>query len=214
MRFLVFFAAVLRAVHKFQGLLRAGIASAGNDHRLGANEAPPAIISVFLGEMLTDIIEQIEKAGSAKTHQGGRHDGHRRRRAAEVAARRHRPQPHAARSPSPATSSSSAPSSSNQSIASPNVVSTSAVAESLDYDARPSSRRRLKEGKKLAAAVKPCCAKLIKENKRIIFNGNNYSEEWHKEAAKRGLLNLRTSVEAYPEAVKPEVIKAFESTAC
>ena len=86
--------AVLRAVNKFQGLLRCSIASAGNDHRLGANEAPPAIISIFLGDMLTDIFEQIEKAGSAKTHQVGRHPRHRRRRAAEAAARRRRPQPH------------------------------------------------------------------------------------------------------------------------
>ncbi len=93
-QFLVFCAAVLRAVNKFQGLLRCSIASAGNDHRLGANEAPPAIISIFLGDMLTDIFEQIEKAGSAKTHQVGRHPRHRRLGAAEAAARRRRPQPH------------------------------------------------------------------------------------------------------------------------
>ena len=67
----MFCAAVLRAVNKFQGLLRFSIASAGNDHRLGANEAPPAIISIFLGDMLTDIFEQIEKAGSAKTTKSG-----------------------------------------------------------------------------------------------------------------------------------------------
>ncbi len=93
-QFLVFCAAVLRAVNKFQGMLRFSIASAGNDHRLGANEAPPAIISVFLGDMLTDIFEQIEKAGSAKTTKTRRHPRHRRRRAAEAAARCRRPQPH------------------------------------------------------------------------------------------------------------------------
>ncbi len=93
MQFLVFCAAVLRAVDRWQGLLRASIASAGNDHRLGANEAPPAILSIFLGDMLTDIFEQIEK-GARQVDQAGRHARHRRQRAAEAAARRRRPQPH------------------------------------------------------------------------------------------------------------------------
>ncbi len=93
MQFLVFCTAVIRAVNKWQGLLRASIASAGNDHRLGANEAPPAIISIFLGDMLTDIFEQIEK-GSAKSTQAGRRARHRRHGAAEAAARCRRPQPH------------------------------------------------------------------------------------------------------------------------
>ena len=93
MQFLVFCTAVLRAVNKWQGLLRASIASAGNDHRLGANEAPPAIISVFLGDMLTDIFEQIEKGGAKSTKQR-RRARHRRHGAAEAAARRRRPQPH------------------------------------------------------------------------------------------------------------------------
>src|SRR5256712_13993740 len=74
LQFLVFCAAVLRAVNKWQGLLRASIASAGNDHRLGANEAPPAILSIFLGDMLTDIFEQIEKGGAKSTKQGGHLD--------------------------------------------------------------------------------------------------------------------------------------------
>ena len=93
MQFLVFCAAVLRAVDRWQGLLRASIASAGNDHRLGANEAPPAILSVFLGDMLTDIFEQIEK-GSREVDQAGWHPRHRRQRAAEAAARCRRSQPH------------------------------------------------------------------------------------------------------------------------
>ena len=83
----------IRAVNKWQGLLRASIASAGNDHRLGANEAPPAIISIFLGDMLTDIFEQIEKGGAKSTKHGG-DARHRRAGAAEAAARRGRPQPH------------------------------------------------------------------------------------------------------------------------
>ena len=80
-------------MNKWQGLLRASIASAGNDHRLGANEAPPAILSVFLGDMLTDIFEQIEKGG-AKSTKSRRHARHGRRGAAEAAARLGRPQPH------------------------------------------------------------------------------------------------------------------------
>ena len=92
-QFLVFCAAMLRAVNKWQGLLRMSIASAGNDHRLGANEAPPAIISIFLGDMLTDIFEQIEKGGAKSTKSGGILDTGVVR-AAEAAARRRRPQPH------------------------------------------------------------------------------------------------------------------------
>ena len=92
-QFLVFCAAMLRAVNKFQGLLRFSIASAGNDHRLGANEAPPAILSIFLGDMLTDIFNQIEKGGR-QVDQVGRHPRHRRLGAAEAAARCRRPQPH------------------------------------------------------------------------------------------------------------------------
>jgi len=84
-----------------------------------------------------------------------------------------------------------------------------AVTESLDYIATE-LEKNLKGGQKLQAAVKTLLTKLIKENKRIIFNGNGYSEEWQKDAAKRGLLNLRTSVDAYGEALKPDVVKAFE----
>jgi glutamine synthetase len=207
-QFLVFCAAVLRAVNKHQGLLRFSIASAGNDHRLGANEAPPAIISIFLGDMLTDIFEQIEKAGSAKTTKSGGimdigvnvlpklpRDAGDRNRTSPFAFTGNKFEFRAV--------------SANQSIALPNVALNVAVTESLDYVATE-LEKQLKEGKKLQAAVKTLLTKLIKENKRIIFNGNNYSEEWAKEATKRGLLNHRTSVDAYGEAIKPEVVKAFE----
>jgi glutamine synthetase len=207
-QFLVFCAAVLRAVNKFQGLLRFSIASAGNDHRLGANEAPPAIISIFLGDMLTDIFEQIEKAGSAKTTKSGGimdigvnvlpklpRDAGDRNRTSPFAFTGNKFEFRAV--------------SSNQSIALPNVALNVAVTESLDYVATE-LEKELKAGKKLPVAVKTLLTKLIKDNKRIIFNGNGYSDEWQKEAGKRGLLNLRTSVDAYPEAVKPEVVKAFE----
>jgi glutamine synthetase len=208
MQFLVFCAAVLRAVNKQQGLLRFSIASAGNDHRLGANEAPPAIISVFLGDMLTDIFEQIEKAGSAKsTKSGGILDigVNVLPKLPRDAGDRNRTSPFAFTGNKFEFRAVSA----NQSIALPNVALNVAVTESLDYCATE-LEKGLKEGKKLQAALQTLLTKLIKENKRIIFNGNNYAPEWTKEAEKRGLLNHRTSVDAYAEAIKPDVIKAFE----
>jgi glutamine synthetase len=207
-QFLVFCAAVIRAVNKYQGLLRFSIASAGNDHRLGANEAPPAIISIFLGDMLTDIFQQIEKAGTAKSTKSGGimdigvnvlpklpRDAGDRNRTSPFAFTGNKFEFRAV--------------SSNQSIALPNVALNVAVTESLDYVASE-LEKSLKEGKKLQAAVKTLLTKLVKDNKRIIFNGNGYSDDWQKEAAKRGLLNLRTSVDAYGEALKPDVVKAFE----
>ncbi len=207
-QFLVFCGAVLRAVNKFQGLLRYSIASAGNDHRLGANEAPPAIISIFLGDQLTDIFEQIEKAGSAKTHKSGGildtgvgvlpklpRDAGDRNRTSPFAFTGNKFEFRAV--------------SANQSIAMPNVALNVAVAESLDYCATE-LEKSLKAGKKLQVAVKDLLTKLIKENKQIIFNGNNYADSWQKEAAKRGLLNHKTSVDAFGEVLKSDVIKAFE----
>ena len=108
MQFLVFLVAVIRAVDLHADLLRASIASAANDHRLGANEAPPAIISIFLGKMLTDILEQVEKGLPKRTLRGGTLDLGARD-AAPAPAPFGRPQPHLARSRSPGTSSSSAP---------------------------------------------------------------------------------------------------------
>ena len=207
-QFLVFCGAVLRAVNKFQGLLRYSIASAGNDHRLGANEAPPAIISIFLGDQLTDIFEQIEKAGSAKTHKSGGildtgvgvlpklpRDAGDRNRTSPFAFTGNKFEFRAV--------------SANQSIAMPNVALNVAVAESLDYCATE-LEKSLKGGKKLQVAVKDLLTKLIKENKQIIFNGNNYADSWQKEAAKRGLLNHKTSVDAFGEVLKSDVVKAFE----
>jgi glutamine synthetase len=207
MQFLVFCAAMLRAVNKFQGLLRFSIASAGNDHRLGANEAPPAILSIFLGDMLTDIFGQIEKGSARSTKSGGMletgvpvlpklpRDAGDRNRTSPFAFTGNKFEFRAV--------------SANQSIAFPNFALNVAVAEALDYVATE-LERGIKEGKKLQAAVKALLTKMIRDNKRIIFNGNNYSAEWEKEAAKRGLLNLRTSVDAFPELMKPDVVKAFE----
>jgi glutamine synthetase len=207
-QFLVFCAAVIRAVNKFQGLLRYSIASAGNDHRLGANEAPPAIISIFLGDMLTDIFQQIEKAGSAKsTKPGGILDigVSVLPKLPRDAGDRNRTSPFAFTGNKFEFRAVSA----NQSIAFPNVSLNVAVAESLDYCATE-LEKSLKSGKNLQAAVKDLLSKIIKENKQIIFNGNNYADEWQKDAAKRGLLNHKTSVDAYGEVLKPDVVKAFE----
>jgi glutamine synthetase len=206
-QFLVFCAAVLRAVNKCQGLLRMSIASAGNDHRLGANEAPPAIISVFLGDMLTDIFEQIEKGAAKSTKHGGildtgvsvlpklPRDAGDRNRTSPFAFTGNKFEFRAV--------------SSGQSIAFPNIALNVAVADSIDYMA--TELEKATKGKKaLEAAVKDLLTRVIKENKRIIFNGNNYAAEWTKEAKKRGLLNLTNTVDALPELLKPETRKIFE----
>jgi glutamine synthetase len=206
-QFLVFCAAVLRAVNKWQGLLRASIASAGNDHRLGANEAPPAILSVFLGDMLTDIFEQIEKGGAKSSKHGGTldtgvmvlpklpRDAGDRNRTSPFAFTGNKFEFRAV--------------SSNQSIAYPNIALNVAVTESLDYVATE-LEKAVKGGKKIEKAAAELLPKLVKENKRIIFNGNNYSKEWEKEAGKRGLLNQKNTVDALPNLVAKDVVAIFE----
>ena len=207
MQFLVFCTAVLRAVNKWQGLLRASIASAGNDHRLGANEAPPAILSVFLGDMLTDIIEQIEKGGAKSTKHGGTMDTGVTvlPKLPRDAGDRNRTSPFAFTG----NKFEFRAVSSGQSIAYPNIALNMAVTESLDYMATE-LEKATKGGKKLEAAVGDLLSKVIKENKRIVFNGNNYSAEWEKEAGKRGLLNLKNTVDALPQLVTKEVVGLFE----
>jgi glutamine synthetase len=206
-QFLFFCTAVLRAVNKWQGLLRASIASAGNDHRLGANEAPPAILSVFLGDMLTDIFEQIEKGTAKSTKHGGTldtgvivlpklpRDAGDRNRTSPFAFTGNKFEFRAV--------------SSGQSIAYPNIALNVAVTESLDYMATE-LEKIMKGGKSVEQAVAELLPKVIKENKRIIFNGNGYSKEWEKEASKRGLLNLKNTVDALPQLIGKEVIGAFE----
>jgi glutamine synthetase len=207
MQFLVFCAAVLRAIDKWQGVLRASIASAGNDHRLGANEAPPAILSVFLGDMLTDIFDQIEKGGARSTKQGGTldigvgvlpklpRDAGDRNRTSPFAFTGNKFEFRAV--------------SSSQNIAWPNLVLNVAVADALDY-AASELEKAIQSGEELSKAVGKLLTKLVKEHKRAIFNGNNYSEDWQKEAGKRGLLNLRNTPDALPELIKPDVVKVFE----
>src|SRR6185503_8998660 len=187
--------------------LRASIASAGNDHRLGANEAPPAIISIFLGEMLTEVFEQIEKGTAKSSKQGGQldtgvmvlpklpRDTGDRNRTSPFAFTGNKFEFRAV--------------SSGQSIAYPNIALNVAVAESLDYMATE-LEKATKGGKKIGAAVADLLPKEIKENKRIIFNGNNYAPEWEKEAGKRGLLNLKNTVDALPQLISKEVVGIFE----
>jgi len=183
------------------------IASAGNDHRLGANEAPPAIISIFLGDMLTDIFQQIEKGGAKQTKSGGildtgvsvlpklPRDAGDRNRTSPFAFTGNKFEFRAV--------------SSNQSIAFPNIALNVAAADALDHVATE-LETAVKNKKSIEKAVKELLPKLIKDNKRIIFNGNGYADEWRKEAGKRGLLNLTNTVDSLTEIVKPGVIKTFE----
>ncbi|HEY2151065.1 MAG TPA: glutamine synthetase III [Vicinamibacterales bacterium] len=207
MQFLLFCAAVIRAVDMWQGLLRASIASAGNDHRLGANEAPPAILSIFLGDMLTDIFEQIEKGGAKTTKSGGvldtgvlvlpklPRDAGDRNRTSPFAFTGNKFEFRAV--------------SSNQSIGYPNIALNLAVTESIDYMATE-LEKAIEKGETLEAAVGKLLQKVVKEHKRIIFNGNGYSAEWEKEAKKRGLLNLKNTVDALPQLIAKPVIALFE----
>jgi glutamine synthetase len=207
MQFLVFCAAVLRAVDRWQGLLRASIASAGNDHRLGANEAPPAILSVFLGDMLTDIFEQLEKGAAKSTKQGGTldigvsvlpklpRDAGDRNRTSPFAFTGNKFEFRAV--------------SSGQSIAFPNMVLNAAMADSLDSIANELEAATAK-GEELGKAVGKLLTKIVKEHKRIVFNGNNYAAEWEKEAGKRKLLNLKNTVDALPQLVTKEAIALLE----
>jgi glutamine synthetase len=206
-QFLVFCAAMLRAVNKWQGLLRMAIASAGNDHRLGANEAPPAIISVFLGDMLTDIFDQIEKGGAKRTKTGGILDTGVSvlPKLPRDAGDRNRTSPFAFTGNKFEFRAVSA----NQSIAFPNISLNVAMTEALDYVATQ-LEASIKAKKSLEAAVRELLPRMIKENKRIIFNGNNYSDEWRKEAARRGLLNLTNTVDALPQLMSKDVVRMFE----
>jgi glutamine synthetase len=207
MQFLVFCVAVLRAVDKWQGLLRASIASAGNDHRLGANEAPPAILSVFLGDMLTDIFDQIENGGAKSTKQGGTLDV-----GASVlpklprdAGDRNRTSPFAFTG----NKFEFRAVSSGQNIAWPNTALNVAMAESLDHVATE-LEAAVAKGEELKKAVSKLLTKVIKDHKRIVFNGNNYAPEWEKEAGKRKLLNLKNTVDALPQLISPEAVKVFD----
>jgi glutamine synthetase len=205
MQFLVFCAAVLRAVHKHAGLLRACVASASNDHRLGANEAPPAIISIFLGEQLTDVFEQLKKGAAKSSKRSGTmhlgvdtlpvlpKDAGDRNRTSPFAFTGNKFEYRAVAS--------------NQSIAAPLAALNTIMAESLDYIA---SRLEKAPKSKFNEAVEGILTEIAKDHTAIIFNGNNYSEEWHEEAGKRGLPNFKTTPDALPVITAKETVAAYE----
>jgi len=203
-QFLVFCAAVCRAVHKYAGLLRVTVAGAGNDHRLGANEAPPAIISIFLGDQLSDVFEQLANGKVSGSKNGGAieigvsmlpklpRDAGDRNRTSPFAFTGNKFEFRAVGS--------------SQSVAGPNTVLNAIVADSLDYIAT-----KLEEavggGADLNAAVQALMSELIAEFKPILFDGDNYAADWHAEAERRGLPNLHNTVEAVPLATAPETVE-------
>ena len=200
-QFLVITAAVIRAVNKYSEILRLSIASAANDHRLGANEAPPAIISIFLGDQLNDIIEQIEKGGAKSSKQGGQFETGVSilPKLPKDAGDRNRTSPFAFTGNKfefRAVGSSA-------NIGGANTILNTIVAESLDYMAS-NLEKSTAGGTPLHKAIQDLLPGIIKENKRVIFNGNNYAEEWHAEAAKRGLPNLKNTVDCLPVVTKKE----------
>jgi len=206
-QFLVFCGAVVRAVHKYGGLLRAGIASASNDHRLGANEAPPAIISIFMGEQLNDVWEQIKAGGAKSSKAGGRLQigvdslPHLPRDAGD----RNRTSPFAFtgnRFEFRAVGSSQAP---GIAISILNTI----MADSCDYIATK-LEAGIAAGKTLNQTIQQVLQEVYTEHGAVVFNGNGYSEEWHQEAEKRGLLNLKTTVDALPQYETKEAIAVFE----
>ena len=206
-QFLVFCAAVIRAVHRWSGLLRAVVATASNDHRLGANEAPPAIISVFLGEQLADVYDQVANGG-AKSSKGKESlkigvdslpalpkDAGDRNRTSPFAFTGNRFEFRAVGS--------------SQSIAGSLVAMNTIVAESLDYIATKLEKAVGSDPSRLPAAIQSILEEILAEHGGIVFNGDNYSEAWHKEAEKRGLPNLRTCVDALPLLGTPEATELF-----
>jgi glutamine synthetase len=208
-QFLIFLAAVLRAVHKHAVVLRLGTVGAGNDHRLGANEAPPAIISVFLGEHLTGVIESVI-AGNRQGGKGGADSG-----VMEVGVSTIPPLPkdisdRNRTSPFAFTGNKFEfrAVGSSQSIAPANIALNAAVACALD-DIATELEGAVKNGKALNSAVQDLLARLFKEHMPVVFNGNGYAQEWQDEAASRGLPNLKDSVSAICRYSDKEVMDVF-----
>jgi glutamine synthetase len=208
LEFLFFCTAVLRAVERHQDLLRLSVAYAGNDHRLGANEAPPAIISVFLGDQLTDVFEQIENAGSASSSKSGgllglgvpvlpelpKHAGDRNRT-----------------SPFAFTGNKFEfrALGGSQSISLPATILNTVVAESID-EMTTALEEAMEGGASLEDSLRDLLATEIHEFKRIIFNGDNYAPEWHDEAERRGLLNLPSSLDALEGMTDEKNVNLFK----
>ncbi len=205
-QFLVFCAAVIRSVHKYGGLLRASVASATNDHRLGANEAPPAIISIFLGDQLADVFEQIAKGGATNSKEKGHleigvdtlpvlpTDPGDRNRTSPFAFTGNRFE---FRAPG-----------SLQSIAGPMVTINTILAEALDYIATE-LESLVADGTEFNSAVQTVLQEIINNHGKVVFNDDGYADDWQVEAAERGLPNLRTTLDALPELISEESMELF-----
>ncbi len=202
-QFLLFLAAVIQAVDEYADLLRVSTANPGNDHRLGANEAPPAIISIFLGEQLTDILEQIENGGAKSSKVGGElklgvttlpalpKDSTDRNRTSPFAFTGNKFEFRMVGS--------------SASIAEPNTALNTIAAEILSRIAT-----RLENAKDVDIEVQNIVTEIVKKHKRVIFNGNNYTDEWVKDAEKRGLPNITSTVAAIPILISEKSVKIYE----
>ncbi|WP_443649881.1 glutamine synthetase III family protein [Blautia sp.] len=203
-QFLVFLVAVIKAVDDYADLLRVSVASAGNDHRLGANEAPPAIVSIFLGDELTDVLKSIENDTFFSNKHAVQMDI-----GAKVL-------PHFIKDTTDRNRTSPFAFTGNKfefrmlgsaaSVANPNIVLNTAVAEVL---AEFSASLKDVPEEEMESAVHALLKKTIEEHKRIIFNGNGYTDEWVEEAEKRGLYNLKTTPDALPHFIAEKNIKLF-----
>ncbi len=205
-QFLVFCVAVIRAVSRYPEMLRVAVATAQNDHRLGANEAPPAIISVFLGEQLQEVIDQLESGQGKATKKGGfmeigvnvlpklPRDAGDRNRTSPFAFTGNKFEFRAVGS--------------SQSIAGPNTVLNTIVAESLDFIATQ-LEKAVAGGKDLNKAIQDLLPGIIKESRKVLFLGDNYSAEWHTEAERRGLPNLKSTPDALPVILRKDNIDLF-----
>ncbi|MBN1824493.1 MAG: glutamine synthetase III, partial [Endomicrobiales bacterium] len=205
--FLTVICALMKAIDTHAGVLRAAVASAGNDHRLGANEAPPAILSIFLGDQLTDIINQLEKGKPESSRNGGfievgvtslptlPRDVTDRNRTSPFAFTGNKFEFRAVGS--------------NQNCAGPNIVLNTIVADALD-EICAKLEDAVSKSKDFNTALQAVLQDIVKKHKRIIFNGDNYTAEWHREAEKRGLPNLKTTPEALEELEKESTVKLFE----
>ncbi len=206
-QFLVFCAAVIRAVHLHAGVLRASVASASNDHRLGANEAPPAIISIFLGDQLADVFEQIARGPATSSKGKGSMqigvdtlpilptDPGDRNRTSPFAFTGNRFE---FRAPG-----------SMQTVNGPMVTINTIMADSLDY-AATELETAVAAGTDFDTAVQDLLTEIITEHGAVVFNGDGYGEAWPIEAEKRGLANLRTTLDALPELITEQALALFE----
>lgn len=202
-QFLLFLCAIIKAVDEYADLLRCSAANPGNDHRLGANEAPPAIISIFLGDQLTDILHQLTNGGLRSSKQGGEltigvttlpalpKDSTDRNRTSPFAFTGNKFEFRMVAS--------------SASVARPNYTLNTIVAEVLSEIAD-----KLEKASEFNIEVLKIMKEIILKHGRIIFNGNNYSDEWVTEAEKRGLPNIRSTVESAKAFINEKNIKAFE----